>query len=380
MADTTNLFAGTAIFNPGFGQTPFGTYDSQGTYNTDVETTALWCAKRLGYPIVDIELQDVHFFACFEEAVTEYGAQIQRYQIRQNLLDATSNTKTDLTTSSADGLNGLINLAEHYGAESLTGGSTDLKSGSIAVTTGSQVYDLQALWGSVSESGNRLEVRRVFHEQTPASRRYFDQYAGSGNSAMTVGEFGWQNRGAGVSFTMLPIYDILLRQQQVEFSDMVRKSSYSFEIQNNKIRIFPKPTSDFTMWFQYFVKKDKYTDSLGAASTVSNFADIDYRSLNYSTINAPGIQWIRKYALALSKELLGIVRSKYSSIPTPGGEISVDGDTLRSEGASEKESLIASLREDLEASSRRNMLEAKKDEAEFLRETITNIPLNIYIG
>ena len=380
MADTTNLFAGTAIFNPGFGQTPFGTYDSQGTYNTDVETTALWCAKRLGYPIVDIELQDVHFFACFEEAVTEYGAQIQRYQIRQNLLDATSNTKTDLTTSSADGLSGLINLAEHYGAESLTGGSTDLKSGSIAVTTGSQVYDLQALWGSVSESGNRLEVRRVFHEQTPASRRYFDQYAGSGNSAMTVGEFGWQNRGAGVSFTMLPIYDILLRQQQVEFSDMVRKSSYSFEIQNNKIRIFPKPTSDFTMWFQYFVKKDKYTDSLGAASTVSNFADIDYRSLDYSSINAPGIQWIRKYALALSKELLGIVRSKYGSIPTPGGEITVDGDTLRSEGATEKESLIATLREDLEASSRRNMLEAKKDEAEFLRETITNIPLNIYIG
>ena len=380
MADTTNLFAGTAIFNPGFGQTPFGTYDSQGTYNTDVETTALWCAKRLGYPIVDIELQDVHFFACFEEAVTEYGAQIQRYQIRQNLLDATSNTKTDLTTSSADGLSGLINLAEHYGAEALTGGSTDLKSGSIAVTTGSQVYDLQALWGSVSESGNRLEVRRVFHEQTPASRRYFDQYAGSGNSAMTVSEFGWQNRGAGVTYTMLPVYDILLRQQQVEFSDIVRKSTYSFEIQNNKIRIFPRPTSDFTMWFQYFVKKDKYTDSLGAASTVSNFADIDYRSLNYSTINAPGIQWIRKYALALSKELLGIVRSKYSSIPTPGGEISVDGDTLRSEGASEKESLIASLREDLEASSRRNMLEAKKDEAEFLRETITNIPLNIYIG
>lgn len=380
MADTTNLFAGTAVFNPGFGQTPFGTYDNQGTYNADVESTALWCAKRLGYPIVDIELQDVHFFACFEEAITEYGSQIQRFQIRQNLLDATSQPKTNLTTASGDGLNGLINLAEHYGAEALTGGDTDLKSGYVSVTTGSQVYDLDALWGSVSESGNRLEVRRVFHNQTPASRRYFDQYAGSNNSAMTVSEFGWQNRGAGVSFTMLPIYDILLRQQQVEFSDMVRKSTYSFEIQNNKIRIFPRPTSDFKMWFQYFVKKDKYANSLGAASTVSNFADIDYRSLNYSTINAPGIQWIRKYALALSKELLGVVRSKYGSIPTPGGEITVDGDTLRSEAASEKESLIATLREDLEASSRRNMLEAKKDEAEFLRETITNIPLNIYIG
>ena len=380
MAETTNLFAGTAIFNPGFGQTPFGTYDSQGTYNTDVETTALWCAKRLGYPIVDIELQDVHFFACFEEAVTEYGAQIQRYQIRQNLLDATSQPKTNLTTGSADGLNGLISLTEHYGTETLTGGNTDLKSGYISVTSGSQVYDLQSLWGAVSESGKRLEVRKVFHDRTPASIRHTDQYALGNNSAMAVSEFGLQNRGAGVSFMMLPIYDILLRQQQVEFSDLVRKSQYSFELQNNKIRLFPKPTTDFKMWFQYFVKDDKYTDSLGDAGTVSNFADIDYRSLNYSTINAPGIQWIRKYALALSKELLGIVRSKYSSIPTPGGDITVDGDTLRSEGASEKESLVATLREDLEASSRRNMLEAKKDEAEFLRETITNIPLNIYIG
>jgi len=380
MADTTNLFAGTAIFTPGFGLTPFGTYDSQGTYNSDIETTALWCAKRLGYPIVDVELQEVHFFACFEEAVTEYGAQIQRYQIRQNLLDATSQPKTDLTTGSADGLSGLISLTEHYGTEALSGGTTDLKSGYISVTSGSQVYDLQSLWGEVSESGKRLEVRKVFHDRTPASIRHTDQYALGNNSAMAVSEFGLQNRGAGVSFMMLPIYDILLRQQQVEFSDLVRKSSYSFELQNNKIRLFPEPTTDFKMWFQYFVKDDKYTNSIGNEATVSNFADIDYRVLNYSTINAPGIQWIRKYALALSKELLGTIRSKYSSIPTPGGEISVDGDALRSEGATEKESLIASLREDLEASSRRNMLEAKKDEAEFLRETITNIPLNIYLG
>ena len=102
--------------------------------------------------------------------------------------------------------------------------------------------------------------------------------------------------------------------------------------------------------------------------------------MDYARINNPGLQWIRKYTLALAKELLGNVRSKYGSVPIPGAETSLDGDTLRSEAAAEKDNLITQLREDLEASSRRNMLEARKDEAEFLRDSIGNIPLNIYIG
>jgi len=375
------IWTGTSTFLGLPGQTPFGHYDVDNKFRSDADTVASWCAKRLGYPIVDVELQDVQFWACFEEAVTEYSAQVQRYQIRQNLLEASNQTRTDLTNRTIEGLNGPIGLSEHYGTEALSGGNVTLKSGSIAITSGTQTYDLQNLYGSVSESNSRLEIRKIFHDRTPASRRYYDQYAGNvHNSTMALGEFGFQNRGAGVSFMLLPMYDIMLRNQQVEFSDMVRKSAYSFELQNNVIKLFPKPTSDFNLWFQYYTEASKVTGSLGTINNVTSFADIDYRVMTYSRINSPGIQWIKKYTLALAKELLGQIRSKYASVPIPGGDVSLDGDSLRGEGAAEKENLITQLREDLEASSRRNMLEAKKEESEFLKETIGNVPLNIYIG
>lgn len=375
------IWTGASVFQGLPGQTPFGHYDTDSKFRTDADTVASWCAKRLGYPIVDIELQDVQLWACFEEAVTEYSAQVQRYQIRQNLLEASNQVRTDLTNRTLEGNNGLIGLSTHYGTEALSGGNVTLKSGSVNVIGGTQTYDLQTLYGSVSESGNRLEIRKIFHQLSPASRRYYDQYAGSANnSTMALGEFGFQNRGAGASFMLLPIYDILLRNQQVEINDTVRKSSYSFELQNNIIRLFPKPTSDFKLWFHYYSSADKASGSLGTVNNVTSFADIDYRVMTYSRINAPGIQWIKKYTLALAKELLGQIRSKYASVPVPGGDVSLDGDSLRGEGAAEKENLISQIREDLEASSRRNMLEAKKDEAEFLKETIGNVPLNIYIG
>ena len=102
--------------------------------------------------------------------------------------------------------------------------------------------------------------------------------------------------------------------------------------------------------------------------------------MTYANINDPGKQWIRKYTLALAKELLGNIRSKYGSIPIPGSEVNLDGDTLRSEAAAERENLITQLREDLEAASRRNLLERQKEEAEFMGETMNKIPYGIYIG
>ena len=117
-----------------------------------------------------------------------------------------------------------------------------------------------------------------------------------------------------------------------------------------------------------------------SADSITDFSNATYNDMVYSNINHPGKQWIRKYTLALVKELLGAVRSKYSSIPIPGAEVNIDGDTLRSEAAVEKENLVTQLREDLEASSRRNLLERQKEEAEFMGETMNKIPYGIYIG
>ena len=178
---------------------------------------------------------------------------------------------------------------------------------------------------------------------------------------------------------MMPMNADLLRVQAIEFNDMIRKSAFSFELVNNKLRVFPNPTDAYTMHFQY-VKVNERSAKQGGVGEVSDFSDIPYNSLTYSSINAAGKQWIRKYTLANAKELLGTIRSKYGSIPIPGAETTLDGDTLRSEASTEKSELITQLREDLELASKRNLMEREKEISEFQQELINRVPLHIYIG
>ena len=237
----------------------------------------------------------------------------------------------------------------------------------------------------MSESGKRMEIRRVYYEASPAVVRYFDPYAGTGaGSYNMLDSFGWGNMTPAVQFMMMPIYADLLRIQAIEFNDHVRKSGHSFELVNNEVRIFPNPQDDYKLWFQYYLKEDKDTpfqDSSGLGiGTVSDSSNIPYQNMEYTNINDVGKQWIRKYGLALSKELLGIIRSKYGSIPIPNAETTLDGDTLRSEASAEKEALISQLREDLEAASRKNMMEADSEESTRLQEKLQKVPLPIFVG
>ena len=367
----------TAINN----NTPFGLYDSDTLFQTHGPQVADWCATRLGYPIVDIELQDVQLFACFEEAVTEYSAQVNRFNIRENLLSAQGNsTSTNFTHKSiTPNLGRLIALSKQYGSEVGSGGTVDWKSGHIITTSSQQEYDLNLVLsssaGTVVPSTTDIEVKRIFHQQSPAAGRHFSQDLGS-NAALN--SFGWGNTLGGMQYLAIPIYDDLLKIQQTEFNDTVRKSHYTFELINNKLKIFPAPNSSFKFHIQYVLTNDR--DTLITTVAVSDYSNMGYNNMVYSSINDPGIQWIKKYTLSLTKQILGSVRSKYSSIPIPGAETTLDGDTLRSEGIAESESLIAVLREDLEAASRRNLMEKETEITEFQQGQLNKAPLNIYIG
>ena len=213
--------------------------------------------------------------------------------------------------------------------------------------------------------------------------RYFDPYVGTGyGSDHLLDGFGMGNYSPAVNFLMMPMYDDLLRVQAIEFNDTIRKSAYSFELVNDRIKIFPRPNGNFTMFIEYIKTSDRNNALKNgtAASTMTDFSNAGYDNMLYTNINDPGKQWIRKYTLALTKELLGNVRSKYGSIPIPGAETNLDGDTLRSEAAIEKENLITQLREDLDAASRRNLLERQQEESEFMNQTMNKIPYGIYIG
>jgi hypothetical protein len=366
------------------GNTPFGLYDSDLIYQTASANTSNWCANRLGYPIVDIELQSENFFACFEEAVTEYSAQVNRFNIRENLLAAKGNSTSNSYTHKmiTPNLGRLIALSKQYGTEVGSGGLVDWKTAYITTSTGSdgawqQEYDLSTLL--TGSDGNHvtadLEVKRVFHQKDPAQARHFDPQFGSN---YTLNSFGWGGTMAGVSYLAMPIYDDLLKVQQVEFDDTVRKSHFTFELINNKLRVFPRPSNAFKFYVQYIETETR--DTLVTGSAISDYSNFGYDNMTYSNINDPGKQWIRKYTLCLVKQLLGSVRSKYSSIPIPGSETTMDGDTLRSEGAAEAEALIATLREDLEAASRRNLMEKEQEITDFQQGMLNKAPLNIYVG
>jgi len=381
---TTRIWDGTATFTSG-SSTPFGLYDSDSEFQTEAVSTAKWCCKRMGYPIVDIELNQDGLFACFEEAVSEYGAQINFLNIKDNLLQMRgSSTGNELSGNNiTPSLARVIELSQGYGSEAGVGGNIDYFSGSISVTSGSQVYDLDDSSVTTYESGtpgtDSIEIKRVFHQESPAISRFFDPFMGTGQGSQAMlNQFGFGG-SAATSFLMMPMNADLLRIQAIEFNDLIRKSAYTFELVNNKLKVFPSPQENYTMYFHY-IRTSQRKPSVSGVGSISDFSDIPYNALTYSSINDAGKQWIRKYALASSKELLGTIRSKYGSIPIPGAETTLDGDTLRSEAATEKSELIVQLREDLELASKRNLMEREKEISEFQQEQLNRVPLHIYMG
>ena len=274
-----SIWPGSSSFAAG--ETPYGFYDSDtefsGSGNHNVDKFADWAAKRLGYPIVAVELQEEQFYACYEEAITEYSAQVNQFNIKDNMLalqgqeTGSGDTKTNLTHKKLTPTIGRnIQLAEQYGTEAGVGGTVSFKTGSITITSGSQEYDLNALWANVSESGNSIEIRKIHYEASPAVTRYFDPYAGTGDGSYNMlDSFGWRKNSPAVQFMMMPMYADLLKVQAIEFNDQIRKSAYSFELVNNKLRIFPNPTGDdYKLHFKYLVIKDRDNTLQGTTNGV----------------------------------------------------------------------------------------------------------------
>ena len=370
------------------GSTPFGLYDTDTTFQTDAPKFAKWCAKRLGYPITAVELQDTQFYTCLEESVSEYSAQVNQFNIKDNLLSLKGqSTSSNLTQKRLSHTMGeQIFISETYGSEAQVGGQIETHKTKITLVSGSQEYDLNTLIADKSGSG-AIEVKRVFYEASPAITRYFDPYAGTGQQTNNMLDaFGFGGSSPAITFMLQPVYADLLRTQAIEFNDQVRKSTYSFEIVNNKLKIFPTWTSTTTgsMWIEWNNVSDRdnvlRTRYSGSADTISDISNAPYDNMVYKQINDVGKQWIRKYGLALSKELLGIVRSKYGTIPIPNSEVSLDGDTLRAEATAEKDQLIEQLREMLDQTSNKALMEAERDSSESLQEQLKKVPYPIYIG
>jgi hypothetical protein len=383
-----NIYDGTPI--PISGSTPFGFYDNDARFQADGPKVANFVARKLGYGVMDVELDDLNIYACFEEAVSIYAEEVYQHKIKDNYLSLEgSPTNTPLNNIVVTpSLSNVIAIADDYGEAAGVGGNVEWYTGSLNLTKNKQVYDLQE-WAVASASmsaTDRIQIKRVFYEANPAINQYYDPYiGGSINYQGATENFGWASYSPGLNFVLFPIYWDIQRIQQIEMSNQIRRSAFSFELVNNKLRIFPIPEVDGMMlYFQY----SKRSESSNIASSsyygtnsglVTNPSNVPYDIITYNEINYPGKQWIYEYTLALASELLGLIRGKYNNIPIPGADVTLNANDLVSKGKDAQTSLREKLRTDLEDMSRRSQLERKQSENQSLNDTLNQIPIPIFI-
>ena len=383
MSQNPIIYTGESSFIPG--QTPFGFYDYDTNFQVDADKVASFCASRLGYPTVDVEMGSGSFYACFEEAVTTYGNELYLYQIRNNFINLeASTTGSDLNQSVINpNLGNVIRLAENYGSEAGSGGNTTWYSGSIPLTASIQEYNLND-WKDTQGITGSIEIKQVFYQNTPAIVRYFDPYAGTGyGSQQLLDVFGFGNYSPAINFLLMPIYYDVSVIQAIEMNDQIRKSAFTFELVNNNLRIFPIPNAQGQLFIQY-IKVDERnaptTPAYSGSNLVTDISNVPYENPTYQYINAPGRYWIFEYSLALAKELLGYVRGKYSQVPVPGAEVTLNQADLIAAANTEKAALIEKLRLDLDENSRKMQLQRKAEEADAMGRTLEQVPLPIYIA
>ena len=273
-------------------------------------------------------------------------------------------------------------IAEDYASEAGVGGNFNVISGAVDMTAGVQDYDLNA-WAEASASltpGDRIEVRRVFYEEPPAIVRYFDPYAGTGTGIQSLLEtFGFGQFSPGINFLLMPINFDVQRIQAIEFNDQIRKAAYSFNLVNNKLKIFPIPTENKKLFFEYVKISDKFSAVKDNRNNiVTDVMNTPFRNPVYSRINAVGRAWVLKYTLALCREIEAHIRIQFANQNIQGvGPL--QGSELITDARTEKESLITELKEMLNDTSRRGQLERKQQESAFHRDTLQQVPLPIYI-
>jgi len=379
------IWAGSSSFQPG--ETPFGFYDNDPQFQTDIDKFATFASRRLGYPLVEIELQDLNFYAAFEEAITTYGNELYAYQIAENLLTFQGNSTTIAPGNNElvqENLSNVILLSNQYGTEAGVGGTVDWKTGSIALQPGVQDYDMNG-WAQAQGIQGRIELKRIFYEASPAITRYFDPYAGTGVGMMQMMDsFGWGSYSPAINFMLMPISYDMQKIQAIEFNDQIRKSQYTFELVNNKLRIFPIPTGGGIqiLNFEYILVSDRdqpYAARNGQ-NIITNASNVPYNNPTYTTINSIGRQWVFEYALSIVKEILGYVRGKYSTIPIPGSEVTLNQGDLITAATSEKTALIERLRAYFDTTSRKTLLANKAEEAQSQRNILNDVPMVIFIG
>ena len=347
--------------------------------------------RRLGDDVLSVELTKKQIWACFEEAFLEYGALVNQYQAKSQLLSLLGSQTTTLDEATQkfprDTLNYVIRLAEPYAVEAGLGGTYNSVSGAIALKQNVQDYDLYTdlvdpatntpiVSSSLNPEFRKMRVFEIMHFNPSAAYRFFDT-----TSAINYlnNEFSFESFTPETVFYVLPVFEDILRGGQMNISNRVRRSNYSYRVTGTKIRIFPTPTAvnPLKLWVRVGFESSPLNPAFPDASIdgVSNLSNVPYGNFIYAKVNSIARQWIRQYTLALCKELLGMIRSKFSSVPIPGGDLTLDGADLKSSAKEEKDKLKTDLKEMLDSLTYNKLIETKAGEIDNLQKILKSIPI-----
>ena len=371
--------------------TPFGFFDTDADFRSEADNIVTFVKRKLGDDVLSVELTSKQVWACFEEAFLEFGFLVNQYQAKSNLVNMLGTSTTTIAGAEdkypRQTLEFALRMSEPYIAAAGLGGSYNTVSGSITLSQNTQDYDIYSdlkdgagnliVSSSLNTVGGKMKIFEVFHYSPQAAYRFFDT-----TSAINYlnNEFSFESFTPETVFYVLPVFEDILRGGQMSMSNKVRRSHYSYQIVGTKIRIYPTPTGDRNP-LKLFMRVGFENDPLHPAfndnslNGVNGIQNLPYGDLTFAKVNSIGRQWTRQYTLALAKELLGLIRNKFTSVPIPGGELTLNGADLISQGREEKDKLRTDMKEILESLTYEKLLEQQGAKMDNLQKVLRGVPI-----
>jgi hypothetical protein len=360
--------------------------------------------KKLGGDVLDLEITEGNVYAAYEEAVLEYSYLINVHQATNILSDALGNTtgsfdskgniEAGALSSSLAGTHVALKypkfdysmtrrVADGIGAEVGLNGSVQY-SASFAVTSSVQDYDLQQIISTSTDYsgsiGNKtILIKKVYYKTPHAMWRFYGYYGGL-NVVGNLHNYGQFSDDS--TFQLIPAWHNKAQAMAFEDAIYTRMSHFSYELRNNKLRLYPIPYTGgpTKMWVEFSIPTDVWDNDDTATDGVNNMNTLPIGNLPFNNINSIGKQWIRRFALALCKETLGQVRSKFGNVPVPGQTVNLNGTALVSEGKAEQDALRDELKTTLAELTYAKLAEQDATMLDNTEKVLEKVPNYIFVG
>ncbi len=395
------------------GLLPLEVYSNSSQFLSGAADQVAYTYKKIGGDVLDIELKSGNVYANYQEAVLEYSYLVNLHQSKNILSDVLGQT-TGTFDHEGERIDGPENvnlkfprvsfeierrISDAYSTETGIGGTVPIYSASFDLVRGQQDYDLQAIISGSSASGidpsggaaayagivgdKRVIVKKVYYKTPNAMWRFFGYFGGL-NVVGNLNHYGQYTDDS--TFEIIPTWQNKLQAMAYEDNIYTRLSHYSYELKDNQLRIFPAPQvfSDYNhMWVDFNIIPDAWEET-GTTDTgiggINNMNTLPFDNLPYENINAIGKQWIRRFALALSKETLAQIRGKFQTIPIPGESVNLNADALLSQSKEEQEKLREELKTILDELTYTELAKKDAEKSESTNEVQKRVPLIIFQG